>query len=146
MSSSPPVQTIRSILGVPAGRPTLTDSVLAIIDAQGEYATGLLKTARIDETRAAIKALLDRYRSAGGSVIHVVADAPPGAPIFTPDTPLSQILDELQPVGDEPTVHKVHASAFTDTTFKEHLDKTGKKKLVVVGKEQVSGSRLRSVV
>lgn len=130
---APPVQTIRTILGVPSNRPTLTDSVLAIIDAQGEYATGLLTTAKVSETRAAIKALLDRYRSAGGSVIHVVADVPAGAPIFTPGTPLAEILEELRPLEGEPVVHKVHASAFTGTTFQENLDKTGKKRLVVVG-------------
>lgn len=127
-------QNIRSILGIPPTVPSVTDSVLAIIDAQGEYAEGLLKVERGPETRAVIKSLLDRYRAAGsGGVIHVVADTPEGAPIFTPGTPLAAILPELTPVDGEPVVHKTHASAFTGTTFKEELDKTGRKKLVVVG-------------
>lgn len=129
-----PAQTIRSILGIPASVPSVADSVLVIIDAQGEYASGLLKVARAVETRAVMKALLDRYRAAGSyNVIHVVNDVPEGAPIFTPGTPLAAILPELEPVNGEPVVHKVHASAFTGTTFKEELDKTGRKKLVVVG-------------
>lgn len=130
------VQTIRSILGMPSSTPTLVDSVLLIIDAQGEYATGLLKTARIDETRAATKTLLDRYRAAGGSVIHVVQDMPAGAPFCTPNTSLAAILDELTPVAAEPVVAKTHASAFTNTTLQEELVKTDKKKLAVVGRSE----------
>ncbi|KAL1893535.1 hypothetical protein Sste5346_006364 [Sporothrix stenoceras] len=127
-------QNIRSIFGIPPSVPSVTDSILVIIDAQGEYADGLLKVERSVETRAAIKALLDRYRAAGpGGVVHVVADTPEGAPIFTPGTPLAAILPELTPVDGEPVVHKVHASAFSGTTFKEEVDKIGRKKLVVVG-------------
>ncbi|KAK0383938.1 hypothetical protein NLU13_8029 [Sarocladium strictum] len=126
-------QTIRALVGIPDSKPTLTDSVLIIIDAQNEYATGLLKVARLNETRSAIKALLDRYRSSGGSVIHVAHQSPEGAPIFTPGTPLASIFDELTPVEGEPVVHKAHATAFTGTDLKKHLDLTKKNKIAVVG-------------
>ncbi|EFX01377.1 isochorismatase family protein [Grosmannia clavigera kw1407] len=128
------VQTIRSILGAPSTPPTIDDSILLIIDAQNEYAAGLLKVARLEETNTAIKALLNRYRKAGSSVIHVVMDVPEGAPIFTPGTPLAAILDGLEPAEDEQVVHKTHASAFTGTNLQELLVKTGKKKLSVVGR------------
>jgi nicotinamidase-related amidase len=133
------LQTLRALLGIKDNKPTLADSVLVIIDAQNEYATGLLKVARINETRAAIKALLDRYRSSGGSVIHVAAQLPEGAPVFTPNTPLASILDELAPVEGEPVVHKAHASAYTGTDFQKHLDATKKTKIAVVGKWEHRG-------
>ncbi|CAK7204020.1 hypothetical protein SEUCBS139899_006771 [Sporothrix eucalyptigena] len=127
------VQTIRSLFGIPPSVPSVTDSVLVLIDTQGEYSDGVLKVERATETRAVIKSLLEKYRTAKGSIIHVVADTPPGAPIFTQGTPLAEILPELTPVAGEPVVHKVYASAFTDTTFEEEVKKTQKKKLVVVG-------------
>ncbi|CAK7213577.1 hypothetical protein SBRCBS47491_001852 [Sporothrix bragantina] len=129
-------QNIRSIFGIPPSVPSTTDSVLIIIDHQGEYAEGLLKVERGPETRAVIKQLLDKYRAAKGSVIHVVHDAPEGAPIFTPGTPLAAILPELTPVDGEVVVHKTFASAFNGTTLEDELnkaDKKDKKKLVVVG-------------
>lgn len=128
------VTTLRALLGITDVKPTLADSVLVIVDAQNEYATGLLKTDRIEETRGAIKALLDRYRAASASIVHVVHDVPAGAPVFTPDTPLASILEELEPLADEPVVHKVHASAFSGTTLQEHLNKFNKKNLVVAGR------------
>lgn len=137
--------TIRQILGLPPTLPSVTDSILVIIDAQGEYAEGLLKVEHADASRAVIRVLLDRYRAAAGSVIHVVADSPAGAPIFTPGTSLAAILPELTPAAGEPVVHKVHASAFTGTTFEAEIRKTQKKKLVVVG-YMVRAKRLSPVV
>ncbi len=90
--------------------------------------------AHVEESRKVIKALLEHYRSSGGVVIHVVADTPSGAPIFTPGTPSAEVLEELTPIAGEPIVHKVHASAFTVPAFKQELDKTGLKKIVVVGR------------
>ncbi|KAF1817381.1 Isochorismatase hydrolase [Eremomyces bilateralis CBS 781.70] len=126
-------QTIRSLIGVSPSAPSVTDSVLVIIDAQNEYANGKLKVADVEVSQKVIKALLDKYRASNGSVVHVVADTPPGAPIFTPGTELAEIFEELTPKANEPVVHKHHASAFTGTDFQEQVTKTGKKKLVVVG-------------
>ncbi|KIH87063.1 isochorismatase [Sporothrix brasiliensis 5110] len=127
-------QNIRAIYGIPPSLPSLTDSVLVLIDTQGEYADGLLKVEKAAETRAVIKGLLDRYRAAGpNSVVHVAQASREGAPVFTPGTPLADILPELTPTDSEPVVYKRHATAFTGTTFQQELDKIGKKKLVVVG-------------
>lgn len=63
---------------------------------------GLLQVADVDSSRKAIRNLLQKYRDANGHVVHVVADTPAGAPIFTPSTPLADIIDELQPRSNEP--------------------------------------------
>ena len=112
-------QSIRSMLGAQPSTATPTDSVLIIIDAQNEsvflhhfrliisltrssrYATGQLATAHIGQTRAAIAALLQRYRAARGHVVHVVHQVPEGAPVFTPGTALAREFDELAPRAGE---------------------------------------------
>ncbi|KAL6241676.1 hypothetical protein RBB50_011458 [Rhinocladiella similis] len=130
----PPPTYIRSILGVPDTVPSVTDSVLVIIDAQNEYVNGLLQVADVDSSRKAIRNLLQKYRDANGHVVHVVADTPAGAPIFTPSTPLADIIDELQPRSNEPVVHKHHASSFTGTTLQKVLADLGDtKNLVLTG-------------
>ncbi|KIW09928.1 hypothetical protein PV08_11704 [Exophiala spinifera] len=132
--SPPPAPTyIRSLLGIPDTVPSVTDSVLIIIDAQNEYANGLLQVADVDSSRKVIHKLLQKYRDAKAHVVHVVHDAPAGAPIFTPNTPLAEIIDELQPLSDEPVVHKVHATAFTGTTLQNVLSELGAKNLVLTG-------------
>nr|GAT43087.1 predicted protein [Mycena chlorophos] len=116
-----------------------SDSILIIIDAQNEYAYGELAISPpiLAASRPVIKALLERYRSAGAGIVHVVHDAPAGAPIFTPDTTLAKEFDELAPLpGDsEITVHKRWPGAFTETTLRSDLDKLapGQKNLVLVG-------------
>ncbi|KAF7295921.1 Isochorismatase domain-containing protein [Mycena chlorophos] len=114
-----------------------SDSILIIIDAQNEYAHGELAISPpiLAASRPVIKALLERYRSAGAGIVHVVHDAPAGAPIFTPDTALAKEFDELAPLPGEITVHKRWPGAFTETTLQSDLDKLapGQKNLVLVG-------------
>lgn len=97
------------------------------------YADGLLKIAEIDSTRKNIKALLDRYRKSSSPIIHVVHEVPAGAPLFTPGTPLADEFEELKPVSDESVVVKHHPGSFTATNLNDLIEKTGRKKLVLVG-------------
>ncbi|ADV25060.1 isochorismatase [Cryptococcus gattii Ru294] len=126
-------KTFRQHIGIAPSAASTVDSVLVIIDAQNEYADGLLKTAEIDSTRKNIKTLLDRYRKTSAPVIHVVHEVPAGAPLFTPGTPLADELEELRPVSDESVVVKHHPGSFTDTNLNNLIEKTGRKKLVLVG-------------
>ncbi|KAK4687886.1 hypothetical protein P7C73_g2223, partial [Tremellales sp. Uapishka_1] len=138
--------TLRELSGVPPSVPVLKDSVLVIVDAQNEYvpaassptylfrySDGHLKTANDVSTRKAISELLERYRDAKSSVIHVVHDTPEGAPIFTPSTPLAEIFPELTPQSHEAVVHKAVPGAFTDTRLDDLIKQTGKQQVVLVG-------------
>ncbi|PMD29950.1 Isochorismatase hydrolase [Hyaloscypha variabilis F] len=127
------LRTLRSLVGVPPSAPSVNDSVLVIIDVQNEYIDGLLQITNPEPSRKVIHSLLEQYRTTSGDVIHVVHDAPEGAPVFTPNTHLAEIVDELKPLETEPIIHKRHASAFTGTTFQEELTKIGKTKIVLVG-------------
>jgi nicotinamidase-related amidase len=97
------------------------------------YADGQLKTVDIDSTRSAIKSLLDTYRAAKAPIIHIWHQTPSGAPVFTPDTPLSVIFDVLKPQEGETVISKNHPGSFTGTNLQEVIDKTGLKKVALVG-------------
>ncbi|OXG24466.1 isochorismatase hydrolase [Cryptococcus neoformans Tu259-1] len=126
-------KTFRQHLGITPSSASTDDSVLVIIDAQNEYADGILKTAEIDSTRKAIKALLERYRKSSAPIVHVVHEVPAGAPLFTPGTPLADEFEELKPVSDESVVVKHHPGSFTDTNLSDLIEKAGRNKLVLVG-------------
>ncbi|TYJ58408.1 hypothetical protein B9479_000954 [Cryptococcus floricola] len=126
-------KSYQELAGVSPSTASTDDSVLVIIDAQNEYAEGLLTTVDVASTRKAISTLLTHYRKASAPLIHVVHQTPDGAPLFTPGTRLADEFDELKPVSGEPVVGKQHPGAFTGTNLQELLDKFGKKKVVLVG-------------
>ena len=78
-------KSFRQLIGVPpsTGSPSDPTCALIIIDAQNEYATGLLKTANVSSTRKAIGDLLERYRGTGGKIVHVLHETSEEAPVFT---------------------------------------------------------------
>lgn len=97
MSQQQSGKSFRSFLGIPPSNPTPSDSVFVIVDAQNEYDHGLLAVSNVEESRANIGAVLQRYRDAGGDVVHVRHSTPDGAPLFTPGTELADEFEELEP-------------------------------------------------
>ncbi|KAL6920589.1 hypothetical protein ACHAPO_007084 [Fusarium lateritium] len=125
--------SFRELIGVQPSAASPTDSVLIIIDAQNEYAEGKLQVTNVAESRKVIAALLEKYRAANGSIVHVVHATPEGAPVFTPGTKLAQEFDELKPKDGEAVIQKNFPGSFAKTDLQEVLDKTGKKKVVLTG-------------
>lgn len=142
-SSLPPItpkkktmaQSFRQIVGQGPSTASPSDSTLIIIDAQNEYAEGKLAVSNAPATRKAIASLLQKYRDAGGDVIHVRHVVPEGAPVFTPNTKLAEEYDELKikEGGKEREILKNHPSCFADTKLNEWLGGKGGKKIVLVG-------------
>lgn len=132
-------QSFRTLAGIPPTTATPTDSILIIIDAQNEYATGALAVANLGPSRRAISSLLTRYRAAGGRIAHVVHVVPDGAPVFTPGTHLADEFEELAPRttaesgGREVVVGKKHPGAFAETGLGDFVASTGLRKVVLVG-------------
>lgn len=124
---------MRELLGVPPSTASTSDSVLLIIDAQNEYASGHLTTKNVASTRAAISSLLEKYRAASGSIVHIVHAVPAGAPIFTPGTALAEEFPELTPKEGEKVIAKQFPGSFTGTDLEEFIKSTGKNKLVLTG-------------
>ncbi|KAL8724523.1 MAG: hypothetical protein Q9166_007900 [cf. Caloplaca sp. 2 TL-2023] len=132
----PPTQSgksFRSLLGVPDSKPTPSDSVLMIIDAQNEYDHGLLAIHEVEKSRAVIKRVLDKWREGNGDVVHILHQTPEGAPLFTPGTELAEEFEELGGGGGEEVIHKPKPCAFSDTKLDAHLRRLGKSKIVLVG-------------
>ncbi|GKU07150.1 isochorismatase family [Fusarium langsethiae] len=125
--------SFRELIGVQPSSASPTDSVLIIIDAQNEYAEGKLQVTNVTESRKVIAGLLEKYRAANGSIVHVVHATPDGAPVFTPGTKLAQEFDELKPRDGEAVIQKNFPGSFAKTDLQEVLDKTGKKKVVLTG-------------
>ncbi|GMK55923.1 hypothetical protein CspeluHIS016_0209790 [Cutaneotrichosporon spelunceum] len=128
--------SFRQLAGIPPSTASVADSVLLIVDAQGEYADGHLKVTNIATSRPALQRLYERYRDAGGHVVHIVHQVAPGTPVFTPGTALAAEFPELQPKAgatNEPVVGKKFPGSFCQTELNDVLTKTGKKKVVIVG-------------
>ncbi|PGH31741.1 hypothetical protein GX50_05464 [[Emmonsia] crescens] len=127
----------RDMAGIPPLTASTTDSVLIIIDAQNEYANGLLKVANVDKSRVVIKSLLEKYRATakatGQNVVHIVHETAADAPVFTTGTPLADEFDELKPLEGEKVITKKFPSAFAETDLHDYLQSLGAKKIVLVG-------------
>ncbi len=108
-------------------------SIDCSIDRSSRYASGHLTTANVASTRKEIHGLLEKYRNAGGTVVHVVHQTPPGAPVFTPDTDLAKEFAELEPKEGEKVIGKHHPSSFAGTDLNAFLKSTGKNKIVLTG-------------
>ncbi|KAL3422662.1 isochorismatase family protein [Phlyctema vagabunda] len=130
-------KAFRELVGVPPSTASTSDSVLVIIDAQNEYADGILTTANVTQTRAALARLVTKYRTAGAPIVHVLHRTPAGAPIFTTGTALSEEFDELAPSEKEKekekVIHKQHPGAFSGTDLQPFLASTGRPKIVLTG-------------
>jgi len=125
--------SFRQLVGAQPSSATAADSTLIIIDAQNEYAEGKLKVTNAPESRKAIAALLEKYRKAGGKVVHVTHSVPEGAPVFSPGTKLAEEYEELKPQDGEKVIKKIHPSSFADTELDQYLKGVGGKKIVLTG-------------
>src|SRR5579871_6744046 len=96
--------SLLDLLGAPAKPARLAESCVVIVDAQREYLDGSVPLSGIDSALVEIKRLLERSRAKGVPIFHVVHHTQAGAPIFDPTGPMSQIIDAVQPVGDERVV------------------------------------------
>ncbi|KAH7312652.1 Isochorismatase-like protein [Stachybotrys elegans] len=120
----------RQIIGLEASTPTTQDSTLLIIDAQNIIASGPMPARDVEKPRAAIAALLQKYRAAKGKVVHVIHDT--SAWPIPPEEGLE--FEELTPIEGEVKIPpKKFTNSFTGTGLAEELEKLGNKKLVIVG-------------
>ncbi|TKA63754.1 hypothetical protein B0A55_09961 [Friedmanniomyces simplex] len=125
--------SFRELTGAQPSSASPSDSTLIIIDAQNEYAEGKAKVTNAPQSRKAIAALLEKYRKAGGKVVHVTHTVPEGAPVFTPGTKLAEEFEELKPKDGEKSIQKIHPSAFVDTELHDYLRGVGGLKVVLAG-------------
>lgn len=125
--------TFRQLLGVPPSTASSSDSVLLIIDAQNEYASGKLSVTNAEASGKVIASLVEKYRAANGKVVHILHKTPEGAPIFTPGSELAEEFPSLKAKDGEELIWKMHPGSFAETPLNEVLKKWGIKKVVLTG-------------
>ncbi|KAJ4323575.1 phospholipase C type enzyme [Neodidymelliopsis sp. IMI 364377] len=125
--------SFRQILGVPPSTASPKDSALLIIDAQNEYVSGQLKVTNAESSGKVVASLLEKYRAANGRIVHILHQTPEGAPVFTPNTPLSEPFPSLKPKDGEEVIWKQHAGSFAQTNLEETLKGWDMKKVVLTG-------------
>ncbi len=125
--------TLRQLSGVSDRPAPLAESVVIVVDAQKEYTEGALPLAGIDRSIDALARFLDRARSEGAPVIHVVHIGQPGGKICNPEGPFVEVIGRVRPVGNEPVIEKHFPSSFTQTTLEDELKRIGRKDLVITG-------------
>ena len=124
-------QTLLEMAGAPQDSARLSEAVLLIIDAQREYVDGNLPLAGIDAALRVGGTLLDRARTAGTPVIHILHRG--GGPLFNPESGGYQPAAPLIPQTGETVIDKTMANAFAGTGLQRELEQIGRKKLIVIG-------------
>ena len=124
-------QTLLEMAGAPQDSARLSEAVLLIIDAQREYVDGKLPLAGVDAALRIGGTLLDRARTAGTPVIHILHRG--GGPLFNPESGGYQPAAPLIPQTGETVIDKTMANAFAGTGLQRELEQIGRKKLIVIG-------------
>lgn len=112
--------TLRTLEGLPAEPAALAGSTLVMIDLQNTYTRGVMELENVQPAVDQAAELLDRARSAGATILHVVHDGGPGSPYDVRDD-IGQIVDRVAPRDGEPVIVKNFPNAFTGTDLDERL-------------------------
>jgi len=129
--AAPPPATLLQMVGVTLPAPRLAESILLVVDAQREYLDGKLPLAGMNASLVEAATLLERARTAGAPVVHVMHRA--DGPLFNPKGEGYAIVAALRPLPGEKVVVKTQANAYTGTELERVLRETGRKQLIVVG-------------
>ena len=116
----PEPTTLRALEGMPEVPAALADSTLIMIDLQNTYTRGVMELENVESALDQAAELLDRARSAGTPVIHIMHDGGAGSPYDVHDD-IGQIVDRVAPRPGEPVVVKNFPNAFTATDLDERL-------------------------
>jgi nicotinamidase-related amidase len=125
--------SLLQMLGIQPKPASLANSAIIIVDAQREYLDGSVHLKGIENALVEIKQLLKKGRALSVPIFHVVHHSQAGAPLFNPEGPMSQIIDQVAPLDNERVIVKQLPSSFVNTELKQFLDASGKKELVIAG-------------
>jgi nicotinamidase-related amidase len=116
----PEPTTLRTLVGLPREPAPLAGSTLIMIDLQNTYTRGVMELENVQPALDRAAELLDRARSAGTPVVHIVHDGGAGSPYDVHDE-IGQIVDRVAPRDGEPVVVKNFPNAFTGTDLDDRL-------------------------
>lgn len=121
-------------VGVTLSPSKLSDSVVVIIDVQGEYLPdGKVPLHNVMSAVENCENLLERARNSECPIVHVIHHGTPGEGFYDPQTKGGEFINNVRPLEGEHIVKKKHINAFIDTDIAKILEKTQRKSLIVVG-------------
>ncbi len=115
-----PSKSLREVVGLGDELPGLADSIVVMIDFQNTYRSGVMALEGAEEALAAGARLLERARSAGAPVVHVLNDGGEGTP-YDIRAEIGAISDEVAPAEGEAVVVKGFPNSFHETDLTEVL-------------------------
>lgn len=124
--------TLRQLSGLPDSPAALSDSALIMIDCQNTYTQGVMELEGVQPALDAAAELLDRARSAGTPIVHIMHDAGAGSP-YDVSADIGQIVDRVAPREGEPVVVKNYPNSFASTNLHEQLQALAKDQLILAG-------------
>jgi nicotinamidase-related amidase len=124
--------TLRQLVGLADQAAALPDSTLIMIDCQNTYTQGVLELEGVQPALDQAAELLDRARSAGIPVVHVMHDAGEGSPYDVRDE-IGQIVDRVAPRDGELVIVKTFPNAFIGTDLDQRLSAAPGRDLILAG-------------
>ncbi|MDT7704818.1 MAG: hypothetical protein QOG20_425 [Pseudonocardiales bacterium] len=113
-------ETLRNLVGLPTEPASLAESSLIMIDLQNTYTRGVMELENVQPAIDQAAELLDRARSAGIPIFHIMHDAGEGSP-YDVKGEIGQIVDRVAPRDGEPVIVKNFPNSFTHTDLDDRL-------------------------
>ena len=112
--------TLRDLSGLPKEPARLAESTLVMIDLQNTYTRGVLELENVQPAIEQAVELLDRARSAGIPIVHVMHDSGAGSP-YDVRAEIGQIVDRVAPRDGEAVIVKNFPNSFAGTDLDDRL-------------------------
>jgi nicotinamidase-related amidase len=122
---------MRGMAGLRDAPPSVTESIVVIVDAQREYLDGRLPLPDIAPALDSIERVLMAARAAGTPVVHVAHQGRAGG-TFAPGEG-GRIIDQVAPVDGEAIVGKKFPNSFAGTELADVLAEHPQRALVLCG-------------
>jgi nicotinamidase-related amidase len=110
----------------------LAESTLIMIDCQNTYTRGVMELSGVQAALDQAEELLDRARSAGIPVVHIMQEDGPGTPYDINDE-IGQIVGRVAPREGEPVFVKNYPNSFIGTGLHERLQAAPGRPLILAG-------------
>ncbi|GAC1302454.1 MAG: cysteine hydrolase family protein [Vulcanimicrobiaceae bacterium] len=124
--------TLRDLSGFTDTPSALAKSALVMVDLQNTYRRGTMALVGVEPALEEARALLERARSLGTPIFHIMHDAGAGSP-YDLTTELGQIADPVRPLANETVIVKKYPNAFVGTELDAKLKAAGIEDLVLAG-------------
>lgn len=124
--------TLRELTGLTDAPSALGESALIMIDLQNTYTRGVMTLDGVEAAVDAAAELLERARSAGTPIVHMMHDAGAGSPYDVNDD-IGQIVERVAPRGDETVIVKNYPNSFVGTNLEERLRELDRINIILAG-------------